>query len=204
MLDQHPIISKQVDRIELNVILRELEKVLDRDVAGGVAEFGCYIGTTSLFLQRLLQESGSGRQLHVYDSFAGLPAKTAADHSPAGEQFKQGELLATKMRLVKEFTSARLPLPVIHKAWFSELTADDIPPAIAFAFLDGDFYQSVKQSLQLVGPRLSQGAVVIVDDYQSEALPGARRAVDEWLQRYPAKLTVEASLAIIAPVPQAI
>lgn len=197
LLKRYPIVSDQVEPAELHAILRELEGVISKGVAGDIVELGCYVGTTSLFLQRLLIKHSAQKALHVYDSFAGLPPKTAEDNSPAGEQFKDGELHATKSQLIKYFKQAGLPLPVIHKAWFNELIPADIPPTIALAFLDGDFYDSIKQSLKLVWPNLAPGAVVIVDDYQSEALPGAKRAVEEWLRSHPAQLRAEASLAII-------
>ena len=44
---------------------------------------------------------------------------------------------------------------------------------------------------------MSEGSTVIVDDYQNAALPGAAKAVDEWLNTHTANLRVEASLAII-------
>lgn len=195
LLRKYPIVSDQVDRAELQVILRELQKVLNTNVDGDVVELGCYVGTTSLFLQRML--GGSGKILHVYDSFAGLPPKVAADVSPAGEQFKQGELLATKAQLIKFFKQANLPLPFIHKCWFEELTAADTPEHISFAFLDGDFYTSIKSSLEVVWPKLTPGAIVIIDDYQTEALPGVRQAVKEWSQNHSFSLKVESSLAIL-------
>lgn len=162
-------------------------------------ELGCYVGTTTLFLRRLLLAYKSDKILHAYDSFEGLPPKTAEDASPAGEQFKAGELHAQRSAFVKHFKQAGLPLPVMHKAWFSELTPDDMPEKIAFAFLDGDFYGSIRDSLKLVWPRLAEGAIVVVDDYQSEALPGAKRAVDEWVRTHPARLQVAYSLAILRP-----
>jgi O-methyltransferase len=88
-------------------------------------------------------------------------------------------------------------LPVIHKAWFRDLAPADIPPQICFAFLDGDFYESIRDSLRLVWPQLAPRAIVVVDDYQSEALSGAKRAVDEWLAHHPARLQVADSLAIL-------
>lgn len=200
LLKKYPIVSDQVEPAELQAILRELEGVLTKGVAGDVVELGCYVGTTSLFLQRLLLQHPAKKALHVYDSFAGLPPKTIEDRSPAGEQFKDGELQASKAQLVKYFKQAGLPLPYIHKGWFSDLTPDDIPQTVALAFLDGDFYDSIKQSLKLVWPRLAEGAIVLVDDYQSEALPGAKHAVDEWLRDHPAKLRTEASLAIIRSI----
>jgi O-methyltransferase len=188
------LLSDQVDKRELAVILRELIKTLDT-VAGDVVEFGCFEGTTSVHLAHFL--ASTSKELYVYDSFAGLPAKTAKDASPAGEQFKQGELLATKKQFILNFKKARQSLPHIKKAWFSELGDDDVPAEISFAFLDGDYYDSILDPLKLIWSKLTPGAVVVVDDYANEALPGAARAVDEWLKSHSAKLRVESSLAII-------
>lgn len=197
LLSKHALISDQVTKAELAVLLNELEGVLRNGTAGNVVELGCYKGTSALFLQRMLV--GTNRQLFVYDSFEGLPSKTAADTSPLGEQYKAGELLATKAELIKNFKQAGLPLPVIHKAWFNRLQPRDLPGQIAFAYLDGDFYESIKTSLGLVWPRLASGAVVVVDDYGHQGLPGARLAVDEWLKTHPAKLRVQESLAVLNP-----
>ncbi len=197
LLEKYPIISDQVTKPELQRILDLLEEILMHDIAGEVVELGCYAGTTTLFLQRLLLTYKSPKQLHAYDSFAGLPPKTAKDASPAGEQFKAGELKAPRSEFVRHFRQAGLPLPFMHKAWFSDLTPADLPEHVAFAFLDGDFYDSIRDSLRLVWPKLSPGAIVVVDDYQSEALPGAKRAVDEWLITHPARLQVASSLAIL-------
>ena len=197
LLKRHPILSDQITQQELQVILRELEGILEKSVSGDIVELGCYVGTTSLFIQRILRTEVTKREFHVYDSFAGLPPKTVYDNSPAGEQFKAGELQTSKQTFIKNFKQAGLPMPIIHKGWFDQLQTRDLPGSIAFAFLDGDFYASIADSLKLVWPKLSAGAVTIVDDYQAEALPGARHAVDEWLQDHPATLRVEASLAII-------
>lgn len=197
LLRSFPILTEQVSREELVKILSALEEVLKRNVAGDVVELGCYVGTTTLFLRRMLLQYGSDKALHAYDSFAGLPPKTAQDASPVGEQFKAGELKAPRQEFIKHFRQAGLPPPVMHKAWFSDLTEADMPAQIAFAFLDGDFYESIRDSLRLVWPQLTSGAIVVIDDYQSEALPGTKRAVDEWLLAHPARLQVVASLAIV-------
>lgn len=196
LIDRYGIISDQVDKAELQVILTQLEQVLSATSEGAIVEFGCYVGTTSLYVQRLLDIYGQ-REFHVYDSFAGLPDKSAQDLSPAGEQFKTGELLAPKKEFIMNFKKAGLRLPRIHKGWFSEMTSDDIPDNIVFAFLDGDYYASIKDPLKLIWPKLAPGAVVIVDDYMNEALPGAAIATNEWLRTHPAKLQTAHSLAII-------
>lgn len=184
LLTQYRLISDQVTPHELTVILQKLEYILDSQLEGDIVEMGCYVGTTSLFIRRVMNERHTDKAFHVYDSFAGLPEKVAHDSSAAGDQFKAGELLAKKSQFVTNFKKANLRLPVVHKGWFHELAAEDVPNKIAFAFLDGDYYESIHDSLKLVWPKLVPGAVVIIDDYQNEALPGAAKAADQWLQTY--------------------
>lgn len=191
------LLSDQVSEAEIAVIRRELSRVLTANVPGDVVEFGCYVGTTSVFLAKDIQ--GSNRTLYLYDSFEGLPPKTGEDQSPAGEQFKEGELLATKTQLIRNLKQANVPMPVIKKGWFSDVTPEEVPSQVAFAYLDGDYYRSILEPLKLIWPRLAPGAVIVVDDYANEALPGAAKAVDEWLRTHPAKqLKVEKSLAVVS------
>lgn len=193
LITKYPLISEQVTKLQVEVILRELTRVLDAGVEGDIVEFGCYIGTTSLFIRRLLDHnqttSVKGRsfhapEFHVYDSFEGLPEKSVWDASPSGEQFTAGELAVSKKQFLREFQKAHLQPPIVHKGWFSNLTEKDVPEKIAFAFLDGDFYESIRDSLRLVLPRMQKGGVIVVDDYAREALPGAAKAVHEYFQPY--------------------
>lgn len=181
LLKKYPLVSEQVSKDQIRVILSELKRVIEANSSGDIVEFGCYIGTTSIFLQRLLTKYGSDKELHVYDSFEGLPPKSSQDTSVAGEQFTAGQLAVSKKAFTQTFLKAGVTLPIIHKGWFSELSAQDVPAQITFAFLDGDFYESIKDSLNLVLPKLSTGAVVVVDDYARESLPGPAKAVHELL-----------------------
>lgn len=197
LLKKYRLISDQVDEREVSIVLRELVKGLEASTEGDIVEFGCYAGTTSIFISRLLTIQKSTRVFHVYDSFEGLPEKQSKDESRAGDQFKAGELSVSKKQFILNYKKSGVPLPRIHKGWFNDLTEADVPEKISFAFLDGDYYESVLTPLKLIWPRLVSGAVIVVDDYANEALPGAAKAVDEWLATHPAKLTVEHSLAII-------
>lgn len=183
---------------EIAVISRELSGVLEQGIVGDVVELGCYEGTCALFMQQILSRHAPERKLHVYDSFEGLPQKTHWDASVAGEQFRAGELRASKSRLIRNFRQANLAIPVIHQGWFADLTTRDIPTQIAFAFLDGDFYESIKTSFALITSQMAPGGTIIVDDYQAPALPGATKAVNEWLKdHFHASIRHEQTLAII-------
>lgn len=189
-----PLISDQINREQLKVILNQLERAINR-CDGAVVEFGCYIGTTSLFIRRLLDAQADKREFHVYDSFEGLPAKTTEDESRAGEQFQSGELAVSKRQFIQEFKKAALKPPIIHKGWFKSISEMDVPKTIAFAFLDGDFYESIRDSLKLVLPRLQPGGCIVLDDYAREALPGVARAAHELLPD--AQITTEHNLGIL-------
>lgn len=195
----YKIISDQVGVGELSVVWRELTRVLTAGTPGDIVEFGCYIGTTSLFIRRLLDKHGESerRAFHVYDSFEGLPEKDKQDASRVGEAFKAGELKVGKKTLLREFQAANLRPPITHKGWFSDLTATDVPEQIAFAFLDGDFYQSIIDPLKLVWPRMTPGGIVLIDDYGREALPGVERAVHDFFGTTRPTPQYEHNIAII-------
>ena len=141
------------------------------------------------------QYSVNGHRLFIYDSFEGLPEKSEFDASALGESFQKGELVVSKRMVKERFLKAGLPVPVIKKAWFNELTDADMPEKIAFAFLDGDFYESIRDSLRLVGDKMTNGGVIVVHDYNNLALPGVRRAVDEWKTNR--KIEIYESMAVI-------
>lgn len=173
--------NDQVSERETLRIIETAKKCLR--VEGDYVEFGCYKGDTSLILAELLVDNSaekSAKKLWIYDSFEGLPEKRKEDESVLGENFKGGELYVTKREVKERFLRAGLPVPVIKKGWFSELTEEDLPEKIAFAFLDGDFYESIRDSLRLVAPRMAEGGIVVVHDYTNPALPGVKRAVEEY------------------------
>ncbi|MBR3263895.1 class I SAM-dependent methyltransferase [Candidatus Saccharibacteria bacterium] len=208
---------QQVSDNETAVILSELSEVLSRGISGDVVEFGCYRGDTSLLLEKILEREfpGSVARLWIYDSFEGLPMKTREDVSVAGDNFKAGELFVTKREVVERFKKAGLRVPRVRKGFFEDLDAgdlntsgknlgtSDLPSEIAFAFLDGDLYRSIKTSLELVTPRMNHDGVILVHDYNNPQLPGVSRAVDEWMakiadaQKTAPKLRRRESLAII-------
>jgi O-methyltransferase len=185
--------NDQVSEDETKKIIDILKTTLELD--GDIVELGCYKGDTSLMLAEAIRSTG--KKLWIYDSFEGLPQKSMQDESAIGVDFKAGELFVTKREVKQRFLRAGLPVPVIKKAWFNELTSDDLPLSICFAFLDGDFYQSIKDSLKLVESKMIKGAALLVHDYKNEALPGVAKAVDEWLKGKNLKILEYQSLGII-------
>lgn len=173
--------NDQVSSVETQKILDIARSHLNSE--GDFVEFGCYAGDTSILLAEIIK--GTSKKLYLYDSFEGLPEKQAQDQSDIGKDFQKGALTTSKQELKKRFLRANLPVPIIKKAWFSDLKAEDVPAKISFAFLDGDFYNSIKTSFNLIESKLSENTTIIVHDYKNEALPGVAKATDEWLKNHP-------------------
>lgn len=190
--------NDQVTPAETATILETAKKCLD--LPGDFVELGCYRGDTSVLLGKLLQDhtKNSPKHLWIYDSFAGLPEKTKEDSSSIGANFQAGELLVTKREVIEKLRKHHLKNVIVKKAWFNQLQNMDLPSEIAFAFLDGDLYDSIKTSLALTTPRLAEQGIIIVHDYNNPALPGSSLAVDEWLKSHSDfRLEIYHTLAIL-------
>jgi O-methyltransferase len=160
-----------------------LSQALVFGVPGDIAEVGCNKGLTSVFLQMVNEAYGDHRELHVYDSFQGLPPP-----GPRDAYLREGDCLCSAEDLKATFARWRVRPPVVHSGWFTDTLPSGLPDAICFAYLDSDFYDSIKTSLEHVWPRLSPNGLILVDDYADkdknpsawDGLPGVRAAVDEY------------------------
>ena len=102
-----------------------------------------------------------------------------------------------RSQFLNTFHKARLSPPITYRAWFKDLTDSQLPDKIAYAFLDGDFYESIIDSLELVWPCLSDGGVITIDDYERAALPGVTKAVNDFFVDKHINLHHEHGIAII-------
>lgn len=191
-------VTDQLYPAEIAILVMTLEKLLQQGVEGDVVELGCYEGGSAVAIQEVLKRYEYPKQLWLYDSFEGLPEKTAEDESEAGAQFVAGALRASKSRLERHFHKRDLDLPEIKKAWFWELDPSDLPEQIALAFLDGDYYESILDSLKLVWERMAEGGIVAVDDYDNYALSGVKKVVDEWTATHPCHMQMKSGLLLLS------
>ena len=155
------------------------------NVPGDLVEVGCNEGQSSVLIAKVLKDMNCGKTFHVYDSFEGLPSSRTED----GSSYKAGDLKTSQDALVSNFRKHGLEPPIIHKGWFENTLKEGLPEKISFAYLDGDFYDSIMTSLRYVYPRLSAGAVCLIDDYCDleinpagwNNLPGVKKACDEFM-----------------------
>ncbi|MFE9287979.1 TylF/MycF/NovP-related O-methyltransferase [Streptomyces olivaceus] len=175
--------SAMSDFERLNAIYWALSTNLIHKVPGDVVELGCNAGLTSVWISQIMQDLAPERELHLFDSFEGLPAG-----GPLDSYLKRGDCRASVDDVKANFDTWNLPQPHVHPGWFEQTLPDGLPTQISFAYLDGDFYESITTSLTHVYPRLAPGGVIIVDDYCDldanprawDGLPGVKKACDDY------------------------
>lgn len=167
----------QLDLIEQAVLALER-----KGVPGELLEAGIWRGGAVAFMRGLLTAYDiPGRKVVAADSFAGIPPNTRATNDPVDgwpdrwvaslDEVRQNlarfGLLDDRVRFVVGFFEDSLPTLAGER--------------FALIRLDSDSYDSVETSLDHLYPALSQGGVVIVDDWH---LPGCRMAVLDYRARH--------------------
>lgn len=176
LLLEIPLDTMMLNEKHVHTILGCMLWVLEKGIPGDIVELGCNAGNMAIYGQQMAQLYG--RKYHAYDSFEGLPPHTNLDEAP--ERTAQGgDLAVSQEQFEAYFVKNGIQLPVIHKGWFHQ---QQYPRQIAFAFFDGDFYNSILTSWLMVYPKLAPGAMVCVHDYGFAPLPGVKLACDEFLQ----------------------
>lgn len=185
--------NKRVDPTIINSdqirkLVEQLLSVISENVAGDVVEFGCYVGESSKYLMKTLVTTNSDKKLFVYDSFEGLPDLSKWEENTG---WRPRTLKTSRDVLEQNFIDNNLPIPFAHKNWFRDIPNQCLPEKVAFAFLDGDFYESIYDSLTQVFDRVEDNGLILFHDYQRNDLPGVKAAVDTFLQERGLENTTE-------------
>lgn len=168
----------------LSNIQQCVEDILRDNVPGDLIETGVWRGGATIFMRAILKAYGvKDRKVWVADSFEGLPPPSVDVPADKGDILHQVSFNAVSLEKVKSnFEKYRLLDSQVEflKGWFK----DTLPKApirnLALMRLDGDMYQSTKDALVNLYPKLSPGGYVIIDDYAWEA---CRQAVADFQKK---------------------
>jgi O-methyltransferase len=159
------------------------------EVAGDYAEFGVWTGRTFVEAWRMGASLGGGRRFFAYDSFEGLPDAGGID---GDGRFKPGEFSYSRQAFEGRLRRARVPardVEIVEGFYDDSLDpAAPEPREVAIAWVDCDLYASTVPVLDFLTDRLSQGSVLLFDDwfcFKGDATKGEARACGEWLERNP-------------------
>jgi asparagine synthase (glutamine-hydrolysing) len=169
-----------------------VRRVETDSLPGILIEAGCALGGSAIVIA---SAKARARPLHVFDTFAMIPAPSASDGDDARERYRViasgkskgirgGEYYGYRQNLYEEVVHnfERHGLPVhennVHfiKGLFEDVLHVSEP--VALAHIDGDWYRSVMTCLRRIEPNLVPRGTLVIDDYR--AWSGCKRAVDEY------------------------
>ena len=188
--------NDQYDLAQRNTQMSETDNVLRRqrhytlyhllrqvDVRKGhVAECGCFRGLSAYQIASYLKESNFPNKFYLFDSFEGLskfneqdiPSEVVYDIEKKRKQFACS-LEAVKQNL-KDFSFIEY-----KKGWIPDRFKEVQSERFSFIHIDVDLYQPILDSIQFFYPLLIKGGIMVFDDYGCLAFPGAKRAVDKFM-----------------------
>ncbi len=143
--------------------IHKLAKMALASVPGDFLECGVFNGGSAAVIADAIK-GALDRRLWLYDTFSGIPAPTSEDGvdavkftgSWAGSMDKVDEVLA-KVNFPKRNT--------VTKQGVFERTLVETPERIALVHIDADWCESVTVCLENLYPKVSEGGVVILDDF---------------------------------------
>jgi O-methyltransferase len=150
-------------------------------VRGDIAEVGTFTGGSS----KIICSAKGNRELHLFDTFAGLPEVSEDDRRSDGKMYFYKSMYAASLesvqRYLKDFSGVHF-----YKGLFPATSAPVENTRFSFVHLDVDIYQSTKDALEFFYPRMNQGGVIISHDYINAS--GVRKAFDEFFADKPEPL----------------
>lgn len=148
-------------------------------VLGDIVECGVARGGSAAMLA--LTRNDCSRRLWMFDTFAGLPEPSKENSDYTIGRLYTGAYCASVEQVQSSFRKLGICGEVMM---VPGLFQDTLPrcgaQSIAVLHVDGDWYESVKATLENLYDRVSRGGIIQFDDYGHWA--GARRAVDEFMR----------------------
>ena len=140
---------------------------------GAMAEVGVFQGASA----KLLCEVKGDAELHLFDTFGGLPQSTSADRGVHREKQYLCSLESVQQYL-KNYKNV-----FFYPGLFPE-SAKSLPQRrFSFVHLDVDLYESTLAGLEYFYPRLIPGGIILSHDYS--ILAGVKKAFEDFLRDKP-------------------
>ncbi len=145
-------------------------------IPGNIAELGSYRGASAKLMAEAMK-SGDNREIHLFDTFEGMPEVAEVD-KPV---FRAGQCVPVYDEVVKLLSPySKIHL---HKGLFPTTTKPVEQMKFSLVHLDPDIYESIKAGLEFFYPRMSSGGVILLHDYPNG--PGVVQAINEFMADKP-------------------
>ena len=146
-------------------------------VTGDLIECGVYNGSSAYLICQFAQSQG--RRVYLFDSCQGLSEPTTVD----GSYWVKGALSMAENEITRNLE--KFKCYTLLSGWIPERFPEVEDRQFCFVHIDVDLYEPTLKSLSFFYPRVNPGGVMLFDDYGFRSCPGARHAIDEFLENKP-------------------
>jgi len=184
-----PYTMTSVERI--SELFNSLEYIRENNIDGDIVECGVWKGGNILgIIEYLKYYKIDTKKVWLYDTFQGMTQPEEVDvdlkSNRAIDQMDVPIVLAyssieevKSVVLVPEFDQTRIKF-IIGDVSETLKIENNIPSQISLLRLDTDWYQSTRDELHYLYPKVHNDGILIVDDYGHWM--GAKKAVDEYFK----------------------
>ena len=148
-------------------------ELIANDIEGAVAELGVYRGDFS----SLINSKFKKRKMYLFDTFESFDEDEFQKEVEAGRCDK--EFISIFKNTSIEIVMGKMKYPEnieIKKGYFPN-SLNGLEEKFCFVSLDVDFEKSILEGLRYFYPRLSEGGIIFVHDYNNCFLEGVKVAV---------------------------
>lgn len=184
--------SRTMTSIErIDALRRAVEHIHVNSIPGDIVECGVWRGGSMMAAALTLKRLSTNRRLWLYDTFSGMTPPHREDVDVTGRA--AADLLASEDPNVSNnwanspIDDARQGLADVgYPTEYTQFIVGPVentipkfvPDVIALLRLDTDWFQSTYHELIHLWPKVTEGGILIIDDYGHWA--GAKKAVDQY------------------------
>ena len=152
---------------------------------GDCCELGCWRGLSAYQIATYMKSLGGKNNFHIFDSFEGLSEYKDIDIVQGVKQDlgQRREQFACSEDIVRS-NLGEFDFIHYHKGWIPDRFDEVKDHQFSFVHIDVDLYQPIFDSFEFFYPRLVPGGIMVFDDYGSTMFPGAKKAVDQCLEKH--------------------
>ena len=165
-----------MDKVQHGLMQLTSYEIYQRNIKGAIAEIGTYHG----FYASVMNYFFPDRKMYLFDTFQGFDRRDLEVEEKLGFNTKDYDDFSDTSRELIMAKMIHKQNVMIREGWFPESAAGLEGETFCFVFIDADLYQPIYEGLHWFYPKLSNGGYIVVDDYNWNDYPGAKKAVEDF------------------------
>ncbi len=149
----------------LHVLAWAAKHAINRNIEGDFVECGVFKGFSSSVICKYLDFATLPRQFYLYDTFSGLAEETSTEQERAGwnryyRSFDPDRLFCEVSEKFSPYPNVRIVRGTVPFSF-----QEAVPDKIAYLHIDMNSAQAEILALEELFPRMSPGAILVLDDF---------------------------------------